>query len=216
MRKLVVGMILLALTACGDEPSKNDAIDSKTTVSATANTSEREKLNAENTAQSTTTPTKKQKSDIEALSADGYKMQSYDLDHPLQPLDTSQFSGSFQRFLKSITTMPVLYNEQTLRITIDRPIVYYDGYKNDVSWTFCGARWTDKNAFGKYNWQKFEVMNETQGQGFAFVGTKKDCDVLGGKFENEQAHDKFLADHTWICVAGSCRPRKEGEKAVGE
>ena len=71
-----------------------------------------------------------------------------------------------------------------------------------------------KDGWAKARIDRVEVINLIGAQGFAFVGGRKSCAEWGNVTgENENA---YIASRTWVCVAGACRPRRDGEITSGD
>lgn len=107
-------------------------------------------------------------------------------------------------------------SDGVLRIVLDKPIVTQEVYKSVLSYGACYSLWKDeKNGWGKSKIQRIEVMNRSEGSGFALIDARKSCEKLGNLPEEKAA--EYRNKHTWVCVASSpCRERRQGEKIAGD
>lgn len=104
-----------------------------------------------------------------------------------------------------------------LRVVIARSVVNQETYSTFIKLGVCAPLWEDaKRGWRDTKIDRVEVLNKSQGQGFAFIGGRKACMELGHA-KGADASKGYLADHTWVCVAGfDCRPRRPGEKTSGD
>lgn len=104
-----------------------------------------------------------------------------------------------------------------LRVVFAHPVVNQETYSTFIRLGVCAPLWDDaKRGWRDAKIDRVEVLNKSQGQGFAFIGGRKACMELGHA-KGADASKGYLADHTWICVAGfDCRPRRPGEKTSGD
>lgn len=100
------------------------------------------------------------------------------------------------------------------RIIMDRVTVNHEIFYAAIEAT-CGAIWLDpKRGWGNAKVDRIEVVNRTQGQGFAIVNARKSCDEFG-VFKGDT--EKLIVSKAWVCVAGfPCRARRSGEITAGD
>jgi len=104
-----------------------------------------------------------------------------------------------------------------LRVAFNRSVVNQETYSTFINLGVCAPLWEDaKRGWSAAKIERVEVLNKSHGQGYAFMGGRKSCLELGHAPGNDAAK-RYLADHTWVCVAGfDCRPRRPGEKTSGD
>lgn len=124
--------------------------------------------------------------------------------------------GPLQSSLDQFALLDSTLKDGVLRVVLNRSVVNQETYKTVITMGACATLWMDKAGWGKAKIERIEVMNRVQGQGFAFVGGRKACADLGHA-KGEEASRRYLAAHTWVCVAGfPCRERRPGEKTSGD
>lgn len=100
-----------------------------------------------------------------------------------------------------------------LRVRYSRPVINQDVFRTFIR-AACTPLWLGgkKDGWDKARIERIEVVNQLGAQGFAFVGGRNACDSLGKIPGGAVNEDPFIAQNTWICVAGNpCRPRLASE-----
>lgn len=105
-----------------------------------------------------------------------------------------------------------------LRIRYNRPVINRELFRTFIQ-ASCTPLWLGgkKDGWDKARIERVEVVNQIGAQGFAFVGGRKTCDGLGKISGGAVNEDAFIAQNSWVCVAGNpCRPRRDGEVTSGD
>ncbi len=141
------------------------------------------------------------------------KASQYDRQHPLVAVKNQQIAKPLLSEIQlAYSPSEVKMNDQVLRVITGKPVLKIDFYSFNLKSSICGSYWANKDAWGHKDWQRIEFLNSDDGQGFAFVGGKSACDELG----KAKVDNNYLAQHTWVCTSGQCRPRQNGEITSGD